>query len=80
MASYWRSLLHSARAFGAQRPAAVLLGTAALSAGVWAASVRVCHAGENEHTHPQACEQPDTLQCRAAPSLVTRSSRQPPKP
>ncbi len=40
MASYWRSLLHSARAFGAQRPAAVLLGTAALSAGVWAASVR----------------------------------------
>ncbi|KAL4442488.1 hypothetical protein ABPG77_005072 [Micractinium sp. CCAP 211/92] len=38
MASYWRSLLHSARAFGAQRPAAVLLGTAALSAGVWAAS------------------------------------------
>lgn len=50
MASYWRSLLHSARAFGAQRTAAVLLGTAALSAGVWAASVRASHAMVVEQT------------------------------
>ena len=39
MATYWRSLLHSARAFGTQRPAALLLGTAAVSGGVWAAQV-----------------------------------------
>jgi protein phosphatase PTC7 len=37
MAGYWRSILSSARAFGASRPAALLLGTAAVSAGVWAA-------------------------------------------
>lgn len=37
MATYWRSLLHSAKTFGTQRPAALLLGTAAVSAGVWAA-------------------------------------------
>ena len=40
MAGYWRSILSSARAFGANRPAALLLGTAAVSAGVWAAQVR----------------------------------------
>ena len=32
-AAYWRSLLHSAT----KRPAALLVGTAAVSAGVWAA-------------------------------------------
>jgi hypothetical protein len=39
MATYWRRLLHNAKAFGAQRPAAVLLGSAALGAGVWVAQV-----------------------------------------
>lgn len=39
MVGYWRSILSSARAFGANRPAALLLGTAAVSAGVWAAQV-----------------------------------------
>lgn len=44
MAGYWRSILSSARAFGANRPAALLLGTAAVSAGVWAAQVRASAA------------------------------------
>ncbi len=44
MAGYWRSILSSARAFGGNRPAALLLGTAAVSAGVWAAQVRASAA------------------------------------
>lgn len=39
MVAYWRSLLRGAKSFGAQRPAALLLGGAAVSAGVWVAQV-----------------------------------------
>lgn len=37
MSTYWRSLLNSARVFGAQRPATLLLSGAAVGAGVWVA-------------------------------------------
>jgi hypothetical protein len=52
MSTYWRSLLNSARVFGAQRPATLLLSGAAVGAGVWVAQVCCwCSAAwlANEH-------------------------------
>ena len=78
MAGYWRTILSSARAFGAHRPAALLLGTAAVSAGVWAAQVRGPAACCSQALRAALCAlQPLADSCRPLSPHRRRPSRRP---